>query len=161
MEPKRKFPMLDVAIIYWSLFSSCVVVIFNGVCLYTKVQISLREHKVLGIGEASYIVQNFGGTNLGRTSFWLSTSKATGKEDPCFLYLVILCAVLYRQVLKLLLMWKVISRESSHGKWDLKTKRRSRNNSPLKFKTCLLMGYQKNTMWYLRLELQPLYLLAP
>lgn len=61
--------MLDVAIIYWSLFSSCVVVIFNGVCLYTKVQISLREHKVLGIGEASYIVQNFGGTNLGRTSF--------------------------------------------------------------------------------------------
>lgn len=38
--------MLDAAIIYWSLFSSCVVVIFNGVCLYTKVQISLREHKV-------------------------------------------------------------------------------------------------------------------
>lgn len=60
---------LGVAIIYWSLFSSCVVVIFNGVRLYTKVQISLREHKVLGIGEAGYIVQNFGGTNPGRTNF--------------------------------------------------------------------------------------------
>ena len=91
---------LGVAIIYWSLFSSCVVVIFNGVRLYTKVQISLREHKVLGIGEAGYIVQNFGGTNPGRTNFWLSTSKATGKEDPCFLCLVILFAVLYRQVFK-------------------------------------------------------------
>ena len=91
---------LDGAIIYWSLFSSCVAVIFNGVHLYTKVQISLREHKVLGIGEAGYIVQNFGGTNPGRTNFWLSTSKATGKEDPCFLCLVILFAVLYRQVFK-------------------------------------------------------------
>lgn len=46
---------LDVAILCWFLFCSCVVVISNVMPLYTEVQISQWEHKVLETGETSYV----------------------------------------------------------------------------------------------------------
>ena len=57
---------LDVAIIYWLLFCSCVVVISNAMPLYAKVLISQWEHKVLETGEASYVIQNYGRNHPGQ-----------------------------------------------------------------------------------------------
>lgn len=85
---------LDVAILHWLLFSSCVIVIFDYYVapLYTKVRIPQWEQQIRETGEASYIAPNCGRNHLGQEQVLTSPSaKPQRRKIPvsfiCLSYL--------------------------------------------------------------------------